>query len=147
MNKTPRELETREEMELPDHWKPAELLPEPDKEPGMEYKWKRVSMLNNIDPRNISAFQREKWVPVPLIEQPKFQMLTDPNSRYKDQIEIGGLLLCKRPERYGKQEKEYFDKQTQSQMAAVDNTLMRQSDARMPIFKESRSSTSFGKGS
>ena len=90
MNKTPRELETREEMELPDHWKPAELLPEPDKEPGMEYKWKRVSMLNNIDPRNISAFQREKWVPVPLIEQPKFQMLTDPNSRYKDQIEIGG---------------------------------------------------------
>jgi hypothetical protein len=142
-----RELETRAEQQHPDMWQPAELLPEPDKEPGMEYKWKRVSMLNNIDPRNISAFQREKWVPVPLTEQPKFQMLTDPNSRYKDQIEIGGLLLCKRPERYGKQEKEYFDKQTQSQMAAVDNTLMRQSDARMPIFKESRSSTSFGKGS
>ena len=66
---------------------------------------------------------------------------------FKDNIEIGGLLLCKRPEEYGVQEKEYFDRITKSQMEAVDNNLMRQSDARMPIFKESRSSTSFGKGS
>jgi hypothetical protein len=29
---------------------------------------------------------------------------------------------------------------------AVDNNLMRQSDARMPIFKEGRSEVSFGKG-
>jgi len=28
----------------------------------------------------------------------------------------------------------------------VDNNLMRQSDARMPIFREKKSSTSFGKG-
>ncbi len=29
---------------------------------------------------------------------------------------------------------------------AVDNTLMRQSDARMPLFNERKSTTSFGKG-
>jgi hypothetical protein len=35
---------------------------------------------------------------------------------------------------------------TQAQADAVDNNLMRQSDARMPIFNERKSSTSFGKG-
>ena len=40
-----------------------------------------------------------------------------------------------------------FDKLTKSQTEAVDSSLMRQSDARMPLFKESKSSTSFGKGS
>ena len=146
-NRITRELQTRTMQERPKQWMPAELLPEPDKEPGFEYKWKRVSMLNVVDPRNISASQREGWEPVLTSEQPKFQMLSDPNSRYKDNIEIGGLLLCKRPVEFGQQEKAYFDKITKSQMEAVDNTLMRQSDARMPIFKESRSSTSFGKGS
>jgi len=146
-NKIPRELETRAVQQRPQMWMPAELLPEPDKQPGYEYKWKRVSMLNVADPRNISASQREGWEPVQLSEQPKFQMLSDPASRFKDNIEIGGLLLCKRPEEFGRQEKAYFANQTKSQMEAVDNNLMRQSDARMPIFKESRSSTSFGKGS
>jgi hypothetical protein len=146
-NRTPRTIETRELSERPKMWQPAELLPEPDKEPGYEYKWKRVAMLNVADPRNISASQREGWEPVPINEQPKFRMLADPASRFKDNIEIGGLLLCKRPVEFGQQEKAYFDKITKSQMEAVDNTLMRQNDARMPLFKESRSSTSFGKGS
>jgi hypothetical protein len=142
-----RELETRAVQQRPQRWMPAELLPEPDKLPGYEYKWKRVSVLNVSDPRNISATHREGWEPVLISEQPKFQMLADPNSRFKDNIEIGGLLLCKRPAEFGVQEKEHFERITKSQMEAVDNNLMRQSDARMPIFKESRSSTSFGKGS
>ena len=146
-NKIPRELDSRAIQQRPEMWQPAELLPEPDKEPGYEYQWKRVALNNTVDPRNISSFQREKWVAVQLNEQPKFQMFSDPNSRYKDNIEIGGLLLCKRPIEFGVQEKTYFANQTKSQMEAVDNNLMRQSDARMPIFKESRSSTSFGKGS
>ena len=146
-NRLTRELQTRALQERPKQWMPAELLPEPDKQPGYEYKWKRVAMLNNADPRNISSFQREHWEAVLITEQPKFQMFADSNSRFKDNIEIGGLLLCKRPEEYGVQEKEYFDRMTKSQMEAVDNNLMRQSDVRMQIFKESRSSTSFGKGS
>jgi hypothetical protein len=41
----------------------------------------------------------------------------------------------------------HYAKQTQAQTESVDNNLMRQSDARMPIFKESKTTTSFGKGS
>jgi len=72
------------------------------------------------------------------------QLLVDPNSRYKDNIEIGGLLLCKTPSEFVAQREAYMKKQTQAQTEAVDNNLMRQSDSRMPIFKEHKTSTSFG---
>ena len=146
-NRATREMESRAVSERPKQWMPPELLPEPDKEAGFKYRWIRVSTLNNADPRNLSAKLREGWEPVKLSEQPKFQLLIDPNSRFKDNIEIGGLLLCKTPQELVEQRNEYYQRQTQAQTEAVDNNLMRQSDARMPIFKEKKSSTSFGKGS
>ena len=146
-NRKPRELEDRLQAERPKQWQQAELLPEPDKEPGYAYRWIRVATLNNADPRNLSAKLREGWEPVALEEQPKFRLLADPNSRYKDNIEIGGLLLCKTPSEFVQQRNEHFAKQTNAQTDAVDNSLMRQSDPRMPLFRENKSSTSFGKGS
>jgi hypothetical protein len=146
-NKTTRDMQTRELTERPKQWMPAELLPEPDKQAGYAYRWIRVATLGNADPRNLSAKLREGWEPVRIEEQPKFQLLVDPNSRYKDNIEIGGLLLCKTPEEFVQQRNAHYSKQTQSQTEAVDNNLMRQSDARMPLFNERKSSTSFGKGS
>jgi hypothetical protein len=145
-NRITRELDTRVTQERPKQWMPPELLPEPDKEAGYAYRWIRVSMLDKADPRNVSSKIREGWEPVRIEEQPKFKLLVDPDSRFKDNIEIGGLLLCKTPEEFLVQQQEYYARQTQAQTEAVDNNLMRQSDSRMPIFKESRSSTSFGKG-
>ncbi len=145
-NRLKRELESRETQERPKQWAPAELLPEPDKEAGFAYRWIRVATLNQADPRNLSAKLREGWEPVRIEEQPKFQLLVDPQSRFKDNIEIGGLLLCKTPIEFVQQRNSHYDKQTQAQTDAVDNNLMRQSDPRMPIFQERKSSSSFGKG-
>lgn len=145
-NKLQRELTTRAMSERPKQWMPPELLPEPDKQAGYAYRWIRVSMLNQADPRNLSTKIREGWEPVTIEEQPKFKLLIDPNSRFKDNIEIGGLLLCKTPEEFVDQRSEYYRNQTQSQTEAVDNNLMRQSDPRMPLFNERKSSHSFGKG-
>ena len=145
-NKLARELQTREQQERPKQWAPPELLPEPDKQAGYAYRWIRVSMLNQADPRNVSAKIREGWEPVKIEEQPKFSLLVDPNSRFKDCIEIGGLLLCKTPIEFVDQRNKYYSDQTRAQTEAVDNNLMRQSDSRMPIFKEGRSEVSFGKG-
>ena len=144
-NNTPRELDTRATYERPQQWAPAELLPEPDKQAGYAYRWIRVSTLSQADPRNLSGKLREGWEPVNVEEQPKFQLLVDPSSRFKDNIEIGGLLLCKTPEDFVEQRNSHYAKQTQAQTDAVDNNLMRQSDPRMPLFKENKSSTSFGK--
>ena len=145
-NKLTRELETRAVQERPKQWMQPELLPEPDKQPGFNYRWVRVSTMNNADPRNLSAKLREGWEPVPVEEQPKFRLLADPNSRFKDSIEVGGLLLCKTPTEFVQQRNDHFAKVTQSQTDAVDNSFMRQSDARMPLFQERKSSSSFGKG-
>ena len=141
-----REVENREFSERPKQWMPAELLPEPDKEAGFAYRWIRVATLNNADPRNLSAKLREGWEPVRIEEQPKFQLLVDPNSRYKDNIEIGGLLLCKTPEEFVQQRNAHYAGLTESQTRAIDNSFMRDNDPRMPLFNERKSTTSFGKG-
>ena len=145
-NRLTRELEARTQQERPKQWAPAETLPEPDKEPGFAYRWIRVSTLNQADPRNLSGKLREGWEPVKVSEQPKFQLLIDPNSRFKDNIEIGGLLLCKTPSEFVEQRSAHFNDQTQAQTLAIDNSFMRENDPRMPLFNERKSTTSFGKG-
>ena len=145
-NRTSRELESRTKNERKAEWKRPEVLPEPNKEPGYEYRWIRVSTNGQADARNVSAKLREGWEPVRIEEQPDFKFFVDPNSRFKDNIEVQGLLLCKIPEEFVQQRAEYFAKRNQAQMESVDNNLMRESDPRMPIFKERQSKTSFGKG-
>jgi hypothetical protein len=74
------------------------------------------------------------------------RLLIDPNSRFADNIEIGGLILCKTPEEFVEQRNKYYQDQTEAQTKAVDNNLMRENDPRMPIFNERKSTTTFGKG-
>jgi hypothetical protein len=145
-NRLQRELESRNQSERPKQWSQPELLPEPDKQPGYAYRWIRVSTLQQSDPRNLSGKLREGWEPVSVDEQPQFQLLVDPNSRFKDNIEIGGLLLCKTPSEFVEQRNKHYSAQADAQMLAVDNTLMKQSDPRMPLFNEGKTTSTFGKG-
>jgi hypothetical protein len=145
-NRLARELETRSTKERPKQWQRPETLPQPDKQPGYAYRWIRVSALGQADARNISSKTREGWEPVRIEEQPHFRMLVDPNSRFKDSIEVAGLLLCKIPDEFVEQRKAYFDKVAQDQIESVDNNFMRENDPRMPLFRERKSRTSFGKG-
>lgn len=145
-NRLAREMETRALTERPRHWVDADTLPEPDKQPGYAYRWVRIATRNEADPRNIAGKLREGWEPVSVEEQPKFKFFVDRESRFKDNIEIGGLLLCKIPAEFLRQRAEAVAAKTQASSDAVDNNLMRQSDSRMPIFRERKSSTSFGNG-
>jgi hypothetical protein len=137
-NRLERELQNRTQSERPKQWSQPELLPEPDKQPGYAYRWIRISTLNTSDPRNLSAKLREGWEPVRIEEQPKLQLLADPNSRFKDNVEIGGLLLCKTPLEFVDQRNKHYSDQADAQMKAVENTLMRQNDPRMPLFNEGK---------
>ena len=143
-----RDLESREKAERPKMWRPPELLPSPNPEPGYAFRWIRVSTLNNPDPMNISSKFREGWEPVKASEHPEVQLMNvGEKSRFPDSIEIGGLILCKTPVEFTKQRDAYYQQQTDSQMQSVDNNFMRESDARMPLFKERRSEVKFGRGS
>ena len=147
-NRIPRDLETRAKVERPKQWMPPELLPSPDPEEGYEFRWIRVSTLNNPDPMNVSSKLREGWEPVKASEHPEIQLMqTGEKTRFPDSIEIGGLLLCKTPKEFVQQRNAHFQKVTEGQMNSVDNNFMRENDPRMPLFKERRSEVKFGRGS
>ena len=141
-----REQDTRDDFQRPDSWKPASLLPEFKKVPGWAYRWIRTSVMNDADNLNVSSKMREGWEPVKLADHPEMKLMVDQNSRFKDGVEIGGLLLCKIPQEFVDQRKAHYTKQAQQQADAVDNSFLKQSDARMPLFAEKKSTTSFGKG-
>ena len=138
---------TREQSERPKVWQPASLLPEPDQQPGYSYRWIRVASAGKADGQNLMSKRREGWEPVRIEEQPQFDGMTDPDSRYKDNIEVGGLLLCKAPNEMMRQRKAYFSQKNQAQMDSVDNNFLRESDPRMPLFSEKKTKVSFGSGS
>jgi hypothetical protein len=145
-NRLARELENRESAQRKQQWVPPQTLPEPEPQAGWVFRWIRTSIMGQADPSNTSAKFREGWEPVKAEDQPKLMMQADPNSRFKGNIEIGGLLLCKAPAEIMQQRDSFYAKQAQSQVNSVDNSFMRLSDERMPLFNERRSTTSFGKG-
>jgi hypothetical protein len=145
-NREDRDLTTHEQFQRADSWSPASLLPEFKKVPGWAYRWIRVSLTNQADNLNVSSKMREGWEPVKLADHPEIRMVSDANAKYKDGIEIGGLLLCKIPEEFIDQRTAYINKQTESQTQAIDNSFMKDNDPRMGKFSDKKSTTSFGKG-
>ena len=142
-----RDLEAREQASRPKmQWTPPQLLPDPEPEPGYAFRWIRLSTLNSPDPTNISSKLREGWEPVKASTQPKLFAMSNPNSRFPDGIEIGGLLLCKTPVELTSQRNAYYQQQADAQMNSVDNNFMRENDPRMPLFSDRKSKVTFGKG-
>ena len=145
--RTPRDIETRATAERPKRWLPPELLPSPNPEPGYAFRWIRTSTLGASDPMNVSSKLREGWEPVKASEHPEIQLMGAGQSRFPDSIEIGGLILCKTPVELTEQRNAYYQQQAEGQMNSVDNNFMRESDPRMPMFKERRTEVKFGRGS
>lgn len=144
-NRITRELENREATQRKKVWVAPQTLPEPSPQDGWVFRWIRTSMMGQMDPTNASGKFREGWEPVRAEDHPELMYQADPNSKFKGNVEVGGLLLCKAPAELMKQRDEYYAKQNRSQIESVDSNYMRLNDARMPLFNEKRSSVSFGK--
>ena len=145
-NRVKRDNETREKTEQVKSWQRPEILPFPNPEPGYEFRWVRLSTLGEIDAANISSKFREGWEPVKAVDHPEITLVTVENEKFKDNIVMGGLICCKMPAEIWAQRKAYYAQQTQGQMEAVDNNLMRENDPRMPIFNDRKTTVTFGKG-
>lgn len=142
-----REVETRAKDERPRSWAPPTLLPDPEPEAGYTFRWIRVSTLGQADPRNVSSKIREGWEPVRAADHPEISMYLDnDNARFKDNVVVGGLLLCKTPTEMVDQRNAYYQQQADAQVRSVDNHFMRESDPRMPLFSERKTSVTFGRG-
>ena len=145
-NRIDRELEKRDRTPRKQAWRRPEVLPSPNPEPGYTFHWVRVSTRGQADAINVSSKLREGWEPVRAVDHPEIFLSSIENERFKDNIVIGGLLLCKAPIELVKERNEYYSNQTRSQMVAVDNNLMRENDPRMPLFNERKTTVTFGKG-
>ena len=145
-NRIDRELETRERKTRKKAWQRPETLPSPNPEPGYDYHWVRVSTQGLIDATNVSSKLREGWEPVKAVDHPEITIVTIENEKFKDNIVIGGLMLCKAPEELVDERNAYFAKQADAQIKSVDNNLMRENDPRMPLFNDRKTKVTFGKG-
>jgi len=68
------------------------------------------------------------------------------NDRFKDNVVMGGLMLCKAPKELVEERNAFYKDTNEAQIRSVDNNLMRESDPRMPMFNERSSKVTFGKG-
>jgi hypothetical protein len=122
------------------------MLPTPEPQDGFKFRWIRTSTLGNADMTNVSSRFREGYMPVRAEDHPELQIMSDVDSRFKGNIEVGGLLLCKAPLEDVQARVEGQLEMAQSQIDAVDRNFMRENDPRMPVLRPERSTkTSFGK--
>ena len=145
-NRLNREMEARSKTSMrPTEWRQPEVLPMPDDRPGWKHRYIRISTMGTADPANISSKLREGYEPCKADEYPEMMMHATQEGRFKGNIEVGGLLLCRIPAEFIDQRNAYYNKQNQAQMESVDNTFMKNNDPRMPLFKERRSEVSIGR--
>ena len=145
-NRTSRSTETREESKRKVSWQRPSMLPTPEPREGIEYRWIRTSTLGQSDNTNVSSKFREGWTPVRKEDHPNLQVVSDIDSRFTDNIEVGGLLLCQNSTENVQARRDEQNRQAKSQMQAVDNSYLRNSDPRMPVLNPERSTrSSFGK--
>jgi len=137
----PRELETREKETRIDY-KPPSVLPDPTPDPDYGYRWIATHVFSQANPSHVSKQIREGWEPVRAEDHPELMLPANANGN----VEMGGLMLCRMPKEKINARNEYYQRQAEGWMQSVDNNLMRQSDPRMPLFNERKSTTSFGKG-
>lgn len=141
-----REQSTRAKTERKKRWERPETLPSPNPEEGYKFRWVRVSSLGQVDATNVSSKLREGWEPVRAKDHPEIDVVSIEIERFKDNVVIGGLMLCKAPVELVDERNAYFQEQADQQMKSVDNNLMRENDPRMPLFNERSSKVTFGTG-
>jgi hypothetical protein len=145
-NRANRELETRERTARKRAWNRPDVLPNPNPEPGYTFHWVRISTRGQADPMNVSLKLREGWEPVKAVDHPEVHVVNVEDARFKDNIVIGGLMLCKAPIEMVEDRTAHYQDQNEAQIQSVDQNFMRQNDPRMPLFAERKSKVTFGRG-
>lgn len=146
-NRLDREMESRTRDARPTAWRPPETLPSPNPREGWAHRWVRISMAGQSDANNLSASLRSGYEPCKAEDYPELMLHASTEERFKGNIEVGGLLLCRIPVEILKQREEYYANLNKAQMDSVDNTFLRENDPRMPLFTDKKSKVTFGSGS
>ena len=134
-NRTPHSNESRDKQERKKTWQRPTTLPDPEPREGVEYRWVRTSIMGETDNKNVSSKFRNGWTPVKAEDHPELKVLTDVDSKFQGNVEVGGLLLCKNSTENMDARREHYKEKNDQQIASVDNNYLRESDSRMPVLR------------
>jgi len=138
-DREPRSTQTRENHARKKGWERPTLLPKPDPREGVEFRWIATAVMGQPMTPNVSSKFREGWTPVLAKDHPELHVMTDIDSKWSENVEVGGLLLCSIATETIEARKEYHKEQSRRQIESVDNSYLRTNDPRMPVLKPERS--------
>jgi hypothetical protein len=128
----------------PKVWTPPSYLDTPNAPEGFRHRWVRVEILGFVDTKNIQGRLRSGYELVRADEYPEEDYPAITDGKYAGVIGHGGLVLTRVPEEIARSRQEYYMKQAQDQMTAIDNDLMKEQHKGMPIEIDRSSRTTFG---
>lgn len=145
--RTTRDQETRDQNKPRYVYRPPSSLPDPNPDPDYDFHWIATMIAGQDNSTNVSQKFRDHWVPCKAVDYPELQI----SGNKEGNVEVGGLLLCKKLKEMNEARNQYYEKKAKNQMESVDNSFMSQSNPNMPLFAERKSTTTrgggFGKGS
>jgi len=142
--RTSRASQTREKESRKKVWTPPSSLDAPPAPTGFQHRWLRAESLGFQDTKNIAGRIRSGYELVRSDEYPDSDYPIVEDGKYKGVIGVGGLLLARVPEEIAKQRSEYYIKQGQDNVEAVDNDLMKEQHPSMPINIDRQTRVTFG---
>ena len=145
-NRTPRNASSRSSQAARKPWTPPQILETPPAPPCVKYRWIRTHIRGEDDKTNVHMRFREGFEPVKPSEVAGYDLPTIDDGKHAGTVGVGGLILCKIPVETANERNAHFERQTENQMRAVDNDLMREENPAMPMTRERKTQVSFGKG-
>jgi hypothetical protein len=114
---------------------------------GMGLRWIRITLRNQDDYQNVGKKQAEGWTFVDPEEVPELSMssIVQEEGRYAGTVCRGDLALAKMPLGKLAARKRYYENKSRELMDAVNAQLERNSDSRMPITNNNRSTVTKGR--
>ena len=128
----------------PKVWSPPSYLDTPNAPDGFRHRWVRVEILGFVDTKNVQGRLRSGYELVRADEYPEEDFPVVQDGKYAGVIGHGGLVLTRVPEEIARQRTDYYMRQAQDQMTAIDNDLLKEQHKSMPIDVDRQSRTTFG---
>jgi len=132
-NRASRASQTREKETHKKVWSPPSSLDAPPAPTGFKHRWIRVESMGFNDTKNLQGRLRSGYELVRADEYPDSAFPVVEDGKYSGVIGVGGLLLARVPEEIAQQRNDYYVKQGQDNVEAVDNDLMKEQHPSMPI--------------
>ena len=142
--KTSRASQTREKESHKKVWSPPSSLDAPPAPTGFQHRWLRAESLGFNDSKNIQGRLRSGYELVRSDEYPDSDYPVVEDGKYKGVIGVGGLLLARVPDEIVKQRGDYYAKQHNDKVEALDKDLLKEEHQSMPINIDRQSRVTFG---